>query len=129
MLYPTLMFRVGNVDAARAGEAWREIPQRETRSVSYQTPSSSGVGPRPAKWCGWYMRTQLGGGPEYNVAANWRRYGSPGSPQVGAVVVWPHHVGIITGQTSSGQWIVKSGNYSNRVHEGPRSIAGASIRV
>jgi hypothetical protein len=27
MLYPTLMFRVGNVDAAKAGEAWRTIPQ------------------------------------------------------------------------------------------------------
>jgi glycine/D-amino acid oxidase-like deaminating enzyme len=28
LLYPTLMFRVGNVDAARAGEAWKSIPQR-----------------------------------------------------------------------------------------------------
>jgi hypothetical protein len=28
LLYPTLMFRVGNVDTARAGEAWRSIPQR-----------------------------------------------------------------------------------------------------
>jgi len=28
LLYPTLMFRVGNVDAARAGEAWRTIPER-----------------------------------------------------------------------------------------------------
>lgn len=28
LLYPTLMFRVGNVDAARAGEAWRSIPER-----------------------------------------------------------------------------------------------------
>ncbi|MDQ6681334.1 MAG: FAD-dependent oxidoreductase [Pseudomonadota bacterium] len=27
LLYPTLMFRVGNVDAVRAGEAWRTIPQ------------------------------------------------------------------------------------------------------
>jgi hypothetical protein len=27
LLYPTLMFRVGNVDAARAGEAWRSIPE------------------------------------------------------------------------------------------------------
>lgn len=27
MLYPTLMFRVGDVDAARAGEAWRSIPR------------------------------------------------------------------------------------------------------
>jgi hypothetical protein len=26
MLYPTLMFRVGNVDAQRAGEAWKTIP-------------------------------------------------------------------------------------------------------
>ncbi|HSW04019.1 FAD-dependent oxidoreductase [Aquabacterium sp.] len=26
MLYPTLMFRVGNVDAAQAGEAWKTIP-------------------------------------------------------------------------------------------------------
>ncbi|GAB2892997.1 FAD-dependent oxidoreductase [Paralcaligenes ginsengisoli] len=26
MLYPTLMFKVGNVDAARAGEAWKQIP-------------------------------------------------------------------------------------------------------
>jgi len=28
LLFPTLMFRVGNVDARRAGEAWRTIPQR-----------------------------------------------------------------------------------------------------
>ena len=28
LLYPTLMFRVGNVDAAKAGEAWRTIPER-----------------------------------------------------------------------------------------------------
>ncbi|MEO7854995.1 MAG: FAD-dependent oxidoreductase [Rubrivivax sp.] len=27
-LYPTLMFRVGNVDNARAGEAWREVEAR-----------------------------------------------------------------------------------------------------
>jgi FAD dependent oxidoreductase len=26
LLFPTLMFRVGNVDAARAGDAWRTIP-------------------------------------------------------------------------------------------------------
>lgn len=28
LLYPTLMFRVGEVDADRAGEAWHTIPQR-----------------------------------------------------------------------------------------------------
>jgi hypothetical protein len=28
LLYPTLMFRIGSVDAARAGDAWRTIPER-----------------------------------------------------------------------------------------------------
>jgi hypothetical protein len=27
LLYPTLMFRVGNIDAARAGDAWQTIPR------------------------------------------------------------------------------------------------------
>jgi hypothetical protein len=26
------------------------------------------LGGRPGAWCGWWMRTQLGGGPEYNLA-------------------------------------------------------------
>jgi hypothetical protein len=75
------------------------------------------------------MRSLRGGGPEFNVAANWRSYGSPAQPQVGAVVVWDHHVGLITGRAENGEWIVKSGNWSNRVHEGPRSIAGATVRI
>lgn len=89
----------------------------------------SGVGPRPRQWCGWWMRTQLGGGPAYNLAWNWSRYGSATSPQVGAVVVWRHHVGIITGQASNGQWIVKSGNDGGRVRERARSVSGAVIRI
>jgi len=91
--------------------------------------ASAGGGGRPRAWCGWWMRTQLGGGPEYNLAANWRRYGRSSGPQVGAVVVWPHHVGIITGRASNGQWIVKSGNDGNRVRERARSVAGAVFRV
>ena len=46
-----------------------------------------------------------------------------------AVVVWPHHVGMITGRTASGQWIVKSGNDGGRVRERPRSVKGAVFRV
>jgi hypothetical protein len=87
------------------------------------------LGGRPGAWCGWWMRTQLGGGPEYNLAANWRRWGSPARAQVGAVVVWPHHVGIITGQNAKGQWIVKSGNDGGRVRERARSVSGAVFRV
>lgn len=87
------------------------------------------VGGRPSAWCGWWMRTQLGGGPEYNLAANWRHYGRSSGPQVGAVVVWSHHVGMITGRASNGQWIVKSGNDGGRVRERARSVSGAVFRV
>jgi len=56
---------------------------------------------RPAAWCGWYMRTQVGSdpGPAYNLARSWAHYGSnAGRPSIGTIVVWPHHVGKIIGQ-------------------------------
>jgi hypothetical protein len=90
---------------------------------------SHSAGARPGRWCGWYMRTRRGGGPEYNLAWNWRKYGSPSGPQVGAVVVWRHHVGEITGRAANGQWIVRSGNDGGRVRERARSVAGAIFRV
>jgi hypothetical protein len=93
------------------------------------TRSRHAAGARPARWCGWWMRTQKGGGPELNPARNWRNWGRPSGPRVGAVVVWSHHVGMITGRTASGQWIVKSGNDSGRVRERPRSVAGAVFRI
>lgn len=102
---------------------------RHSRGNPSREYASNGVGPRPSKWCGWYMRTQLGGGPAYNLAANWRNYGRPTSAQVGAVVVWNHHVGIITGRASNGQWIVKSGNDGGRVRERARSVSGAVFRI
>lgn len=81
---------------------------------------------RPAKWCGWYMRQKLGvADRNYNRARHWLNYGSPTIARVGAVVVWPHHVGIITGRASNGNWIVLSGNDSNRVRERARSVKGA----
>jgi len=93
-------------------------------------PAHFSVGPRPARWCGWWMRTQKGGGPELNLARNWAHWGRPANgPRVGAVVVWAHHVGMITGRSSSGQWIVKSGNDDGQVRERPRSVAGAVFRV
>jgi hypothetical protein len=75
------------------------------------------------------MRTQRGGGPAFNVAWNWRTYGRPASPQVGAVVVWRHHVGQIVGQASDGRWLIQSGNDGGRVRTRPRSIAGTVIRI
>ena len=82
---------------------------------------------RPAAWCGWFMRTQVGSdpGPQYNLARSWARYGTnAGGPSVGAIVVWRHHVGKIVGH-ENGQWIVTSGNDGHAVRTRPRSLAGA----
>jgi hypothetical protein len=51
MLYPTMMFRVGNVDAAQAGEAWRTIPalmDEAQASGAYRFPRRGAV-VRPQK--------------------------------------------------------------------------------
>jgi hypothetical protein len=82
---------------------------------------------RPYAWCGWFMRSQVGSdpGPSYNLARSWAHYGSnAGGPTVGAIVVWPHHVGKIVGQ-QNGQWIIQSGNDGHAVRTRPRSLAGA----
>jgi len=87
----------------------------------------SRAGGRPAAWCGWYMRSQVGAdpGPQYNLARSWAHYGSnAGGPSVGTIVVWRHHVGKIVGN-QNGQWIVESGNDGHAVRARPRSLAGA----
>lgn len=140
---PAFALKQGGMFEERNGAFYEQgLPQRsnlgaggsanQVYSSSSQTayyPKKTGVGPRPGKWCGWWMRTQLGGGAEFNVAWNWRKYGRPTSPQVGAVVVWRHHVGIITGQAANGKWIVKSGNDGGRVRERARSVKGAIFRI
>jgi hypothetical protein len=86
-----------------------------------------GLGPRPRAWCGFFMRQYLGvTNPAGNLARWWVGYGRPSDgPAVGTLVVWRHHVGIITGRNGGGQWIVKSGNDGRAVRERPRSVAGA----
>jgi hypothetical protein len=90
------------------------------------TAHRGGLGPRPAAWCGWEMRQLVGGdpGPAYNLARNWAHWGHTGPAGVGAVVVWPHHVGKIVGQ-EDGHWVIESGNDGHALRTRPRSIAGA----
>jgi hypothetical protein len=86
-----------------------------------------GYGGRPSAWCGWQMRHLVDSdpGPQFNLARNWSRWGHAGPAGVGAVVVWPHHVGKIVGQ-EGGKWIIQSGNDGgNRMRTRPRSIGGA----
>ena len=82
--------------------------------------------PRPHAWCGWWLRHYLGVGDRAgNLARWWARYGSNAhSPSVGAIAVWPHHVGILTGHSVSGGWILKSGNDRHAVRERERSLRG-----
>jgi hypothetical protein len=113
--------------------AGRKTPAHARRKspaqIQVTASASARLGARPSRWCGWWMRSQKGGGPELNLARNWAKWGRPSGPKVGAVVVWSHHVGIITGRLSNGQWIVKSGNDGGRVRERPRSVAGAVFRT
>jgi hypothetical protein len=105
----------GNQGVATQAFAW-----------STQTAYNGGAGARPRAWCGWYMRTVVGGdpGPEYNLARNWAHWGHAGPPGVGAVVVWSSHVGRIVGQ-ENGQWIIESGNDGNRVRTRALPISNA----
>ena len=82
--------------------------------------------PRPRAWCGWWLRHELGVSDRAgNLARWWARYGSNArGPAVGAIVVWRHHVGIITVRTETG-WIVRSGNDGHAVRERERSLRGA----
>ncbi len=79
-------------------------------------------------WCGAYMRHVFGiSDPRLNLARNWASVGSSaGGPQVGAVVVWPHHVGVIRGgPNANGEWLVESGNDGGAVRTRYRSLRGS----
>jgi len=110
-------------------ERWARWDDRGWRSERHDRPtervSMGGYGPRPREWCGWEMRHLVGGdpGPSYNLARNWAHWGHAGPAGVGAIVVWPHHVGRIVGRDGR-EWVVESGNDGNRLRTRPRSIAG-----
>jgi len=108
------------------GAVAQQAPATPWHYESAQRASTDGYGGRPAAWCGWEMRHLVSSdpGPAYNLARNWARWGQPGPAGVGAVVVWPHHVGKIVGQ-ENGAWIIESGNDGHAVRTRARSIAGA----
>jgi hypothetical protein len=82
---------------------------------------------RAHAWCGSYLSKYLGKSDRrLALASSWAGEGyNAGGPGVGVVVVWRHHVGIITGQTPDGQWIVHSGNDGGAVRTRARSLARA----
>ena len=111
------------VHAARSHHRYGYRAHRFGRRNGVRVARSGG---RPSAWCGWWLGNHLGMNKRNLwLARNWASVGSnAGGPGIGVVVVWRHHVGVITGRSGSG-WIVKSGNDGNRVRERVRSISGA----
>jgi len=82
---------------------------------------------RARAWCGSYMSRYFGKSDRrLALARQWASEGSnAGGPAIGVVVVWRHHVGVITGQAPNGEWIIHSGNDGGAVRTRARSVAGA----
>jgi hypothetical protein len=99
-------------------------PQAPAR-VATGAVSSRPADPRPGAWCGWWLRGQLGiADKRYNLARNWAYIGTnAGGPGIGVIVVWPHHVGQIVGQTARG-WLLQSGNDGHAVRTREHSLNG-----
>src|SRR3954454_10830612 len=59
---------------------------------------------RALAWCGIYMSSYFRKSDRrLALARQWAGEGSNAAgPGIGGVVVWPHHVGVITGRTSDG---------------------------
>lgn len=57
---------------------------------------------RNRAWCGSYIAKYFGiSDPRLAVARMWASVGAnAGGPAIGAIVVWSHHVGVITGRTA-----------------------------
>lgn len=95
--------------------------------VAFACLYSTAADARRLPWCGIYMGKYFGmSDRSLWVARNWASVGTAASgPGEGVVVVWRHHVGVIVGRDSSGEWLVHSGNDGNAVRTRPRSLRGA----
>jgi hypothetical protein len=88
---------------------------------------------RGRQWCGAFMDMVLkqtghaGGG---NLARSYARYGTRVSgPQIGAIAVMNHHVGVVSGIDPNGNPIIVSGNHNRTVAESvyPRGRIAAYV--
>jgi uncharacterized protein (TIGR02594 family) len=111
---------------AHAGDAFGGFT---TNTLVSQARAYMGTNPtgRGSQWCGAFLDLVLkktghaGGG---NLARGYARYGTRVSgPQVGAIAVMNHHVGVVSGVDANGNPIIVSGNHNRTVAESvyPRS--------
>ena len=92
-------------------------PQR-VASPNYAARFADGIGPRPGRWCGWWMQHRTGitsaaTGLNLNRAFDWRRVGSAGDGSPGNVLVGGSgrsHVSLILERLGGGCYLTISGN-------------------
>lgn len=100
-------------------------PRRHVKHHSTQFVPAGKPHGCPAAWCGCWLMHRFGlTDKRLWQARQWARLFQRTAAQVGAVVVWPHHVGVIVGG-APGQWVILSGNDGHRVRERVRSVRGA----
>ena len=124
----------GQARAARGhtGDAYGGFTSNSLVSEARRYMGTNPTG-RGRQWCGAFMDMVLkktghaGGG---NLARAYARYGTRVSgPQVGAIAVMNHHVGVVSGVDPNGNPIIVSGNHNRTVAEAvyPRSRITAYV--
>lgn len=120
---------------ARRGHTGDAFGGFTTNSLVSEARKYMGTNPtgRGSQWCGAFMDLVLkktghaGGG---NLARAYAGYGTRVSgPQVGAIAVMNHHVGVVSGIDPNGNPIIVSGNHNRTVAESvyPRSRIAAYV--
>ena len=99
---------------------------RRERVTTGRAMYRSGFGPRPAAWCGYFMRTQTGlKDPSLNLARNWARVGNAAhGPAPGVIGVMRHHVFKVISVIGAGKVLALSGNDGHAVRTRVRSTSG-----
>jgi uncharacterized protein (TIGR02594 family) len=117
---------------AHAGDAFGGATSDSLVSEARKYLGTNPTG-RGSQWCGAFMDLVLkktghaGGG---NLARGYARYGTRVSgPQVGAIAVMNHHVGVVSGIDPNGNPIIVSGNHNRTVAESvyPRGRIAAYV--
>jgi uncharacterized protein (TIGR02594 family) len=112
--------RASRATRSHSGDAYGGFT---SNSLVSEARSFMGTNPtgRGSAWCGAFMDLVLkktghaGGG---NLARGYARYGTRVSgPQVGAIAVMNHHVGVVSGIDPNGNPIIVSGNHNRTVAE------------
>jgi hypothetical protein len=109
-------------EAVATARAWKS-GHRFSGDLAWRAGRHLGTNPTgwARVWCGKFLRMVVprDPGPAFNVARNWKHYGSAAhGPVAGAIGVMPHHVGIVLGRCADGGVLLRSGNHNKTVGDG-----------